>query len=103
MEFAWTPEQLECRRAVVEFARRALGYACEDHGLRLGLAAQMWRVQMPLFRFGTEDQRRRHLARLNRGEWIGAHAMSWARSRPASPGIRLSGRSPWWRCLKAER
>ncbi|HXG43206.1 MAG TPA: acyl-CoA dehydrogenase family protein [Gemmatimonadales bacterium] len=128
MDFAWTPEQLEFRRAVVEFARRglqddlvrrdqtgefsrelwtrcaefgiqglpfpeeyggggadilttvlameALGYGCKDNGLLFGLAAQMWSVQMPLFRFGTEDQRRRYLARLNRGEWIGAHAMS---------------------------
>ncbi|HXF95028.1 MAG TPA: acyl-CoA dehydrogenase family protein [Gemmatimonadales bacterium] len=128
MDFAWTPEQLEFRRAVVTFARRvlqddvvrrdkagefsrelwtrcaefgiqglpfpeeyggggadilstvlameALGYGCKDNGLLFGLAAQMWSVQMPLFRFGTEEQRRRYLPRLNRGEWIGAHAMS---------------------------
>jgi alkylation response protein AidB-like acyl-CoA dehydrogenase len=31
---------------------------------------------MPIFRFGTEDQKRRYLPRLCSGEWIGAHGMS---------------------------
>ncbi len=128
MDFSWTDQQLEFRRAVIEFARKslqddlarrdkagefsrelwtrcaefgiqglpfpedyggggadilstvlameALGYGCKDNGLLFALAAQMWSVQMPLFRFGTEEQRRRYLPRLNRGEWIGAHGMS---------------------------
>jgi L-prolyl-PCP dehydrogenase len=128
MDFAWTPEQLEFRTAVVEFGRKALrddlprrdkagefsralwskcaefgiqgmpfpeqyggggfdilttvmamealGYACADNGLLFGLAAQMWSVQMPIFRFGTEDQKQRFLPALCRGERIGAHGMS---------------------------
>lgn len=128
MDFAWRPDQLEFRQAVIEFARRslqddlagrdrraefsrelwrrcaefgiqglpfpealggggqdpltavlameALGYACGDNGLLFGLAAQMWSVQMPIHRFGTEEQQRRYLPRLCSGEWIGAHGMS---------------------------
>ena len=58
------------------FAMEALGYACRDNGLIFGLNAQMWSVQMPLLRFGTEAQKRRYLAPLCRGEQIGAHGMS---------------------------
>jgi alkylation response protein AidB-like acyl-CoA dehydrogenase len=57
-------------------ALEALGYACRDNGLSFSLAAQMWSVQMPLHRFGSEDQRRRYLPRLCSGEWVGAHGMS---------------------------
>lgn len=128
MDFSWTPEQLEFRAAVIDFARKrleddlarrekagefsrtlwqrcaefgiqgmpfpeeyggggldilttilameTLGYACRDNGLLFGLAAQMWSVQMPILRFGTQDQKRRYLAALCRGERIGAHGMS---------------------------
>jgi alkylation response protein AidB-like acyl-CoA dehydrogenase len=57
-------------------AMEALGYACRDNGLIFGLNAQMWSVQMPLFRFGTEEQKRRYLTPLCRGDWIGAHGMT---------------------------
>jgi alkylation response protein AidB-like acyl-CoA dehydrogenase len=57
-------------------ALEALGYACRDNGLLFAIAAQMWSVQMPIHRFGTDDQKRRVLARLCTGEWIGAHGMS---------------------------
>jgi L-prolyl-PCP dehydrogenase len=57
-------------------ALEALGYACRDNGLLFALAAQMWSVQMPIHRFGTDDQKRRYLTRLCSGEWIGAHGMS---------------------------
>jgi hypothetical protein len=57
-------------------ALEALGYACRDNGLLFAIAAQMWSVQMPIHRFGTEEQKRRYLPRLCSGEWIGAHGMS---------------------------
>lgn len=57
-------------------AMEALGYGCQDNGLLFALAAQMWSVQMPLWRHGTEEQQQRFLPRLCSGEWIGAHAMS---------------------------
>lgn len=58
------------------YALEALGYACADNGLLFALAAQLWSVQMPIYRFGTEAQRREYLPKLCSGEWIGAHAMS---------------------------
>ena len=57
-------------------AMETLGYGCKDNGLLFGLAAQMWSVQMPIHRFGSDDQKRRYLPKLNSGEWIGAHGMS---------------------------
>src|SRR5687768_14706166 len=32
----------------------ALGYACRDNGLIFGINAQMWSVQMPIFRHGSD-------------------------------------------------
>lgn len=57
-------------------AMEALGYGCADNGLLFALAAQMWSVQMPIWRHGTPDQRARYLPRLCGGEWVGAHGMS---------------------------
>ncbi len=57
-------------------AMEALGYACRDNGLIFALHAQMWSVQTPLLRFGSEEQKARYLPPLIRGEWIGAHCMT---------------------------
>jgi alkylation response protein AidB-like acyl-CoA dehydrogenase len=57
-------------------AMEALGHGCRDNGLLFGLAAQMWSVQMPLARFGTEAQKQKYLTKLCTGEWVGAHGMS---------------------------
>lgn len=57
-------------------AMEALGEGCPDNGLLFGLAAQMWSVQTPIWRHGTEEQRARWLPPLCRGDLIGAHGMS---------------------------
>jgi len=57
-------------------ALEALGEVCEDNGFLFALAAQMWSVQMPILRFGTEAQKKHYLPPLCAGEWIGAHGMS---------------------------
>jgi alkylation response protein AidB-like acyl-CoA dehydrogenase len=57
-------------------AMEGLGLGCKDSGLIFAINAQMWAVQTPITDFGTEDQKRRYLPRLCRGEIIGAHAMS---------------------------
>jgi alkylation response protein AidB-like acyl-CoA dehydrogenase len=53
-----------------------LGYACRDNGLIFAINAQMWSVQMPIFSFGTEEQKRKYLPGLCKGDLIGAHGMS---------------------------
>jgi alkylation response protein AidB-like acyl-CoA dehydrogenase len=53
-----------------------LGYGCRDNGLTFGLNAQLWTVQLPIVRFGTESQKRRFLPDLCSGRRIGAHAIT---------------------------
>jgi hypothetical protein len=53
-----------------------LGYGCKDSGLIFGMNAQLWSVQMPIFRFGTEEQKKKYLPPLCNGTIIGAHGMT---------------------------
>lgn len=53
-----------------------LGYGCLDNGLIFGINAQMWSVQMPIFTFGSDEQKRKYLPGLCSGALIGAHGMS---------------------------
>lgn len=57
-------------------AFEGLGYGCADNGLIFSLNAQLWAVETPLERFGTEEQKRRYLPALCGGSMIGGHAMS---------------------------
>lgn len=53
-----------------------LGYGSRDNGLIFGINAQMWSVQMPIFSYGSEEQKKKYLRGLCSGELIGAHGMS---------------------------
>ena len=53
-----------------------LGYGCDDNGLAFALNTQLWTVQLPLVRFGSDDQKRRFLRRMCTGEALGAHALT---------------------------
>lgn len=57
-------------------AMEALGYGCRDNGLLFSLNAQMWSCEVPLVKFGTEEQKRRYLPGLCDGSLIGVQAMS---------------------------
>lgn len=57
-------------------ALEALGYACKDNGLLFSLNAQMWSCEIPILKFGREDQKRRYLPGLSGGSLIGIQAMS---------------------------
>src|SRR5215216_4125318 len=57
-------------------AMEALGYGCRDSGLIFAINAQMWAVQIPVFRFGSPEQKQKYLPRLIHGDIIGAHAMT---------------------------
>ena len=54
----------------------ALGYGCRDNGLTYAVNSQIWSVQDPILRFGTEEQRSAWLPSLLRGEVVGAFAMT---------------------------
>lgn len=54
----------------------ALGYGCRDNGLTLSVNGQIWSVQEPILRFGSDEQKERWLPGLMSGEMVGAHAMT---------------------------
>lgn len=57
-------------------AMEGFGYGCPDNGLAFGLNAQMWTVQLPIVKFGTEQQKQRYLPAFAKGQLIGAHALT---------------------------
>jgi alkylation response protein AidB-like acyl-CoA dehydrogenase len=57
-------------------AMEGFGRGCRDSGLIFGINGEMWSVQMPILRFGSQEQKKRFLPKLCSGEWIGAHGMS---------------------------
>ena len=71
-------DEVDILRSVL--VMQAMGYACKDGGLVLGLNAQMWAVQMSIVLFGTDAQKQKFLPKLTNGEWLGAHALTEAES-----------------------
>ncbi len=71
-EYGGTQADLRTTAAVME----GLGLGCEDNGLLFALNAQLWSVEVPLVRFGSEAHRRRYLPGLVAGTLIGAHGMT---------------------------
>lgn len=57
-------------------ALEALGYGCVDGGLVFSINAHMWTSVIPLWTFGTEEQKGRWLPGLCDGSLIGCHAIT---------------------------
>jgi len=57
-------------------ALESLGYGCTDGGLVFSLAAHLLSCVVPLWKFGSEEQKRRWLPGLCDGTLIGVHAMT---------------------------
>ena len=57
-------------------AMEALGYACRDQGLLFSIHAHMWAVELPIMRFGSDEQKKKYLPKLTDGSWVAAHGMS---------------------------
>jgi alkylation response protein AidB-like acyl-CoA dehydrogenase len=57
-------------------ALQGLGYGCADNGLIFSLNAHLWACELPIVRFGSEEQKRRYLPELCDGSLIAAHGMS---------------------------
>ena len=55
-------------------AMEAMGYGSRDNGLLAAINAHMWSCVVPIWKFGTEEQKSSLLPRLCSGEWIAAHA-----------------------------
>jgi alkylation response protein AidB-like acyl-CoA dehydrogenase len=71
-------------------ALEALGYGCDDNGLVFSVNAHLWTSVIPLWRFGTEEQKRRWLPGLCSGELIGCHAITEPEAGSDSFAMRAS-------------
>jgi len=60
----------------VVVAMEALGYGCKDSGLLFSINAQMWSFEVPVLKFGTEEQKSKYLPRLCTGDMVAVHAMT---------------------------
>lgn len=79
-------------------AMEALGRGCWDNGLLFSLNAQMWACEVPLLKFGTQEQKERYLPGLCDGSLIAAHAMSEpeAGSDPFSLRTKAKSEAGWF-------
>jgi len=77
-----------------------------DSGFRSMMSVQSSLVMLPIFTFGTEEQKRRYLPALARGESIGCFGLTepnhgsdpggmLTRARETSGGYRLTGSKTW--------
>lgn len=57
-------------------ALEALGAGCDDGGLIFSINAHMWTSVVPIWHYGSEEQKRRWLPGLCSGRLIGCHAIT---------------------------
>jgi alkylation response protein AidB-like acyl-CoA dehydrogenase len=80
----------------------ALGYGCRDGGLVFSVCAHLLACVVPIWKYGTEEQKRRYLPLLCDGSWIIVNAMSEpdsgsdafsmsTRAVPDGEGFRIRG------------
>ncbi len=77
-----------------------------DSGFRSMMSVQSSLVMLPIFVFGSEEQRKKYLPRMASGEWIGCFGLTEpdhgsdpgsmvTRARKVDGGYRLSGAKTW--------
>ncbi len=52
------------------------GLGCRDAGFYLSLAAHIVIGEIPIWKFGSEEQKSKYLPKMCKGEWIGAYGLS---------------------------
>lgn len=57
-------------------ALEAFGEGCEDGGFCFAIAAHLFATVVPIWTFGSEEQRQHYLPKLCDGTWIAANAMT---------------------------
>jgi alkylation response protein AidB-like acyl-CoA dehydrogenase len=91
-----------CDALTCAIGLEALGYGCKDGGLVFSLCAHLLSCVVPLWRHGSEDQKRRYLPGLCNGTLIGVHAITEpgsgsdafalrTRAEPDGSGFRING------------
>jgi alkylation response protein AidB-like acyl-CoA dehydrogenase len=87
----------------VAVALEALGYGCRDGGLAFAICAHLLACVVPVWKHGTEEQKRQLLPRLCDGTWIAVNGMTEpqtgsdafamaTRAVREGDGFRLNGR-----------
>ena len=77
-----------------------------DSGYRSMLSVQSSLVMLPIYEFGTEEQKKKYLPKLATGEWIGCFGLTEpdhgsdpasmvTRAKPVDGGYSLSGSKMW--------
>lgn len=74
-------------------ALEALGYGCSDNGLIFSINAHMWSAEMPLLRFGTEEQKQSYLPGMCDGSIIGVQGMTEPGSGSDAFGMKTTAES----------
>ncbi|MEX1135156.1 MAG: acyl-CoA dehydrogenase family protein [Acidimicrobiia bacterium] len=74
-------------------ALEALGYGCSDNGLIFSINAHMWSAEMPLLRFGTEEQKQSYLPGMCDGTIIGVQGMTEPGSGSDAFGMKTTAES----------
>ena len=99
-----------------EYGGAGLNYVCYgliareiervDSGYRSMMSVQSSLVMLPIYEFGSEEQRRKYLPKLARGEWIGCFGLTepnhgsdpggmTTRARRVDGGFALTGSKMW--------
>lgn len=73
-------------------AMTALGHYCPDNGLAFSVSTHLWACALPLYRFGSEEQRAEHIPQLTSGAGIGALAMTEPTAGSDIQGIQATAR-----------
>jgi alkylation response protein AidB-like acyl-CoA dehydrogenase len=60
----------------IVLSMEALGYGSRDNGLIFSLNAQMWSCEVPIVRFGSDEQKQRYLPGLCDGSVLGVQCMT---------------------------
>ncbi len=104
---AYLPSEYGCAGAnYVSYGLIAREVERVDSGYRSMMSVQSSLVMLPIYEFGTEDQRKKYLPKLASGEWIGCFGLTEpdhgsdpasmsTRAKKVPGGYSLSGSKTW--------
>src|SRR3954471_23610565 len=73
------------------YALEGLGHGCADNGLLMSVGAHVWATEVPIWLFGSPEQRERYLPGLCAGRTVGAHAIT--ESEAGSDALAMTSRA----------
>src|SRR5260370_20489543 len=83
---------LGCDPVPCAFALEGLGYGCRDNGLLICVGAHVWAAAVPIWKFGSAEQKKRLLPELCSGRMVGAHAITEPEAGSDALSLRVNAR-----------